>query len=109
MQYCIKNVSAVRGLLHPSGFYCKYEFEINYEKQTLVWTVRERDLHSRSSSEFLRGRIRKISSPSHPIFFFFFFFFFCLILNFGLVGGLLHVFFFYVTGVLGGSVEEMQW
>ena len=31
------------------------------------------------------------------------FFFFCLILNFGLVGGLLHVFFFYVTDVLGGG------
>ena len=55
--------------------------------------VSERDLHSRSSSEFLRERIRQISSPSHPIFFFFFFF--------DRVTGLLHVFSFYVTGVLG--------
>ena len=63
----------------------------------LVWTVSERDLHSRSSSEFLRGRIRKISTLSHPICFY-------LVLFFWPGGGTFTcLFFLYVTGVLGGS------
>ena len=41
-------------------------------------TVSERDLHSRSLSELLRGRVRKVDSPSHPFIFYSFFLIFVL-------------------------------
>ena len=70
-------------------------------------TVSERDLHSRSSSELLRGRVRKVSSPSHPFIFYSFFFFF--LSWFGSSGTIGVSFCFFVCNKFSwGRAEEMR-
>ena len=68
--------------------------------------VSERDLHSRSSSDFLRGRIRKISFSSNHILFLVYFYFLAGLEDFHMFSVFFFFFvfvFFYVTGVLGGG------
>ena len=76
---------------------------IAFTKCRVVWTCP--DLSGRSvngicilfhQANFSEGGFAILVPLPTPFFFF-------LVLNFGLVGGLLHVFFFYVTGVLGGD------
>ena len=83
------NILCIFIVLRPD--HCTKYVSCRLSLSGLVWTVSERDLHSRSSSEFLRGRIRKSSSPSHPIYFY-------LVLFFWPAGGLLHAYFFKCNG-----------
>ena len=55
--------------------YCISYVALSQILSRVVWTVMN-GMYSRSSSEFLRWRIRKVSSPSLHVFFFIFFFFF---------------------------------